>query len=88
MSTKAYYLSILTPNGQIFEGEIESLVAPGAAGSFGILAHHQAFVSSLKKGVLKLVQNAQTKFFNLGPGILEADGRNRVVILTDEAASL
>ncbi len=82
---KTYHLSIITPNGQVFDGEIESLVAPGDAGSFGILARHRAMVSSLKKGVLKLVQNAQAKFFNLGPGVLEVDGENHVVILTDEA---
>ena len=83
-----YHLSIITPHGKIFEGQIESLVAPGSAGSFGVLANHTVFVSSLNKGILKLVENAQEKTFKLGSGIIEVDGKNHAVILADEALPL
>ena len=33
-------VSLVTPDGALFEGEAEMLVVPGAAGEIGVLARH------------------------------------------------
>ena len=85
MST--YYLSIISPQGRAFEGQVNSLVAPGAQGSFGILAKHTPYIATLKSGVLKIVQNGGDKFFALANGVLEVNSKGSVLILSDLAAS-
>ena len=53
-----YQLTILTPDGKIFDNPVEELMAPGAAGMFGVLAQHASMVAALNKGVLKIKQNS------------------------------
>ena len=77
-----YQLSIITPNGKLFDDQIEFLKAKGSAGELGILARHAPLITTLKKGVLAINQKI---FFAINSGILEADGRGHVVILADDA---
>ncbi len=43
-------LSVLTPEKQVFEGEVLSVKVPGALGQFQVLKGHAPLVSSLKEG--------------------------------------
>lgn len=80
-----YHLSIVTPGGRIFDGDVNYLSAPGKEGSFGVLAHHTAIIAQIKKGLLKVVQDKVVMFFSVGDGVLEVDHRGNVVILADNA---
>ena len=83
MST--YHLSIFTPYGKVFDGQVDALMAPGEMGSFGVLARHAPMVSALTNGVLKLRHDSQEKFFALNSGVLEVDGQHNVLVLSDNA---
>ena len=80
-----YRLSIITPNGKIFEGLVEFLNAPGTLGALGILPRHTALITTLKKGILSIVQEEAKNFFCINSGVLEVDGNNRVLLLADQA---
>ena len=45
-------LSVVTPEGSFYDGEIDSLVAPGWDGSLGVLKGHAALVTELGAGLL------------------------------------
>jgi len=47
-------LSIVTPNGQIFDDAVKTVVLPGKDGEFGVLPHHSSLVSSLTVGVIEI----------------------------------
>jgi F-type H+-transporting ATPase subunit epsilon len=47
-----YHLFIATPDGVIFNDEVQSLIAPGTVGYFEILTNHAPFLSTLKTGKL------------------------------------
>jgi F-type H+-transporting ATPase subunit epsilon len=49
-------LSIVTPNGAIFNEDVKSVLLPGKDGEFGILPHHSSLVTSLKVGVIEIVK--------------------------------
>jgi F-type H+-transporting ATPase subunit epsilon len=83
MST--FDLTIVTPAGTRFDGPAESLVAPGEAGFFGVLAHHAPMISGLKPGVLKVTTGEGDTFFAVAEGLLEVNMGNSVVVLADEA---
>ncbi len=50
MSNITLKLNIISPEKQLFSGEVHSVVFPGTAGKFGILPKHAPLISSLKKG--------------------------------------
>ena len=43
-------VSLVTPDGPVFEGEVEMLIVPGAAGEIGVLARHAPLIAMLKAG--------------------------------------
>jgi len=47
-------LSIVTPNGEICNQEVKSVVLPGKDGEFGVLPGHSSLVSSLNVGVIEV----------------------------------
>ena len=46
-------LSIVTPDGEIFSGEVKNVLLPGKEGEFGVLPGHSSLVSSLDVGVIE-----------------------------------
>lgn len=80
-----FKLSIITPDGQAFSGQAESVLAPGQSGWLGVLAQHAPMVSALAPGRLKVVQEGQEKNFDIQSGILEVDSAHNVVVLIDQA---
>ena len=81
-----YQLSIVTPAGKIFDNTVESLVAPGLMGSFGVLARHAPMVAQVNKGILTVRNETQEeKYFAIGSGILEVSGDNKVLLLSGYA---
>ena len=51
-------LTVATPEGVKFEGEVTRVTLPGARGSFTILPRHAALISSLTAGRLRYVTAA------------------------------
>ncbi|MDR0988661.1 MAG: ATP synthase F1 subunit epsilon [Prevotellaceae bacterium] len=45
-------LQIVSPEKELFSGEVESITLPGTAGEFSLLPNHAPIVSSLKAGQL------------------------------------
>ncbi len=86
MST--YQLSILTPQGEIFNDQVVSLTASGQLGEFGVLANHAPMIVSLNKAVMKLSTDAGEKFFAHETGILEVKPNHDVLVLVDDAFSI
>ena len=49
---KKLHLNIVSPEKELFNGEVESVTLPGTMGSFSILPQHAPIVSSLGTGKL------------------------------------
>ena len=47
------HLSIVTPEGEIFSGEVKEVVLPGKDGEFGVLPGHSSLISTLDVGVIE-----------------------------------
>ncbi|MEE9439688.1 MAG: ATP synthase F1 subunit epsilon [Saprospiraceae bacterium] len=74
-------LIVLTPEKEIFQGQIKSLKVPGTSGQFEILNGHAPIVSSLVTGPVRiLVSDGSTKSFNITKGFVE--------VLRDEVSLL
>jgi F-type H+-transporting ATPase subunit epsilon len=81
-----YSLLIATPEQLIFEGEVESLVAPGALGYLEILSHHAPIVTLLNPGTVTVTTAAHEKVvYKITGGILEVH-QNRASLLPDDVS--
>jgi len=80
-----YQLSIITANGEVFNDQVDSLVAPGALGSFGVLSDHAPLVTSLRGGPLTVTQNGIKNYFAISSGVLEVNDQNSVLLLASFA---
>ena len=67
-------LTIVTPEGQAFHGEVESVVLPGAEGDFGVLAGHEPFLSALRTGGLELEAAGKKRLAAVSRGYAEIHG--------------
>ena len=65
-------ISVLTPDKEIFEGEITSVKVPGVGGQFEVLANHAAVVSALGSGEVRLSKTSGEKMtFKIEKGFIE-----------------
>jgi len=47
-------LEIITPDSKFFEGDAEFVELPGAEGDMGVFPQHEALVTELKAGELRI----------------------------------
>jgi F-type H+-transporting ATPase subunit epsilon len=84
-----FSISVLTPEGLIWEGRASAVNAPGVAGGFGVLAHHQPMVAALQPGPLVITAEDGTLVqFRLGVGVFEVTAFHDVLVLADSAATV
>jgi F-type H+-transporting ATPase subunit epsilon len=85
-------LSIVTPSTAKFEGDVELVVAPGAAGDLGALANHAPMLTTLRTGVVSATTvksksdkpSSERLQFAVEGGFMQILA-DRVIILTDRA---
>jgi F-type H+-transporting ATPase subunit epsilon len=75
-------LQIITPDAELFTGEVNSIVLPGTDGLIGILNNHAPMVSSLKEGKIKVSLEKEEKFFDVNGGVVEVLKNNVVILAT------
>ena len=73
-------LQILTPDKAVFDGEVQALLVPGAAGPFEILKDHAPILSSLVPGELRVKAEGKETYFNVSGGFLEFHANKAVVL--------
>lgn len=65
-------LVILSPEKEIFSGEVKSVQAPGIDGGFQMLDNHAAIVSALGKGEVHIVMaSGEKRSFGVNGGFVE-----------------
>jgi F-type H+-transporting ATPase subunit epsilon len=83
-SEKTFDLSLVTPDGAAFEGEVQMVVVPGSAGEIGVLPRHAPLVAMLKAGETRVKAMGEWTAFATGPGYFKVQ-RDRAIVLVDDA---
>jgi F-type H+-transporting ATPase subunit epsilon len=87
--TKKFDVSLVTPDGPAFEGAVEMIVVPGAAGEIGVLARHAPLIATLKAGSTRVYLDRQAddvREFATGPGFFKVE-QDRAIALVDDAVA-
>jgi len=80
-------LVILSPEKEIFAGEVKSVIVPGTEGQFEILQNHAAIVSALKSGAVKVTKaNGEKMVFAVEGGFAECLNNEVSVLISSLSA--
>jgi F-type H+-transporting ATPase subunit epsilon len=78
-------VSVVTPDGPVYEGDAYMLIVPGAAGEIGVLARHAPLVATLKAGSTRIHVGANEMIeLATGPGFFKVE-LDRALALVDDA---
>lgn len=77
-------VTVISPDGSIFDGEAESLQAPAYDGQVGILPHHAPFMTLLGDGTLHVRVAGGERAFDVRGGFLQVVG-NVVRVVAEHA---
>jgi F-type H+-transporting ATPase subunit epsilon len=83
---KKFELSLVTPDGSVYEGEVEMIIVPGQIGAIGVLARHAPLIATLKSGSMRVFRGdgADVIEYATGPGFFQVL-ENRAIALVDAA---
>jgi F-type H+-transporting ATPase subunit epsilon len=78
-------VEVLTPEGEVFNGEVRQISTRTAVGELGILANHAPLLAELRPAELRLhVSDSETKRYAQAHGWLQVFG-NHAKLLVEEA---
>ncbi|WP_024116217.1 ATP synthase F1 subunit epsilon [Helicobacter pylori] len=77
-------ISVVVPEGEVYTGEIKSVVLPGVEGEFGVLYGHSNMITLLQAGVIEIETENQQEHIAINWGYAEVT-KERVDILADGA---
>jgi F-type H+-transporting ATPase subunit epsilon len=85
MAHSKFPVEVLTPEGEVFNDEVEMISTRTTVGSIGILANHQPILAMLDPTELRLYRTeSEVVRFAQSEGYLQVAG-NRALILVEEA---
>src|SRR3954470_12027453 len=84
MARTPFQVEVLTPDGEVFNDEVELISTKTAVGSIGLLANHQPLLAMLDPTELRLYKaESDVMRYAQGEGFLQMAGEN-ALILVDE----
>ena len=87
MARTPFKVEVLTPEGEVFNDEVEMVSTRTDVGSIGILAHHQPLLGMLEPTELRLYRSeSDVERFAQGEGYIQV-GPEGVLVLVEEAMS-
>ena len=80
----SFWLEIITGEQVLFQGEVDTVVAPATDGEIGVLPHHAPVMTTLEPGELRYRMGAEEAHYVVHGGFMDIRG-DRVVVLADAA---
>jgi F-type H+-transporting ATPase subunit epsilon len=84
MANKYFPLRILSPQGTIYDGEVESVSLPGYSGMITILSGHMPLLTRLEEGEIEIRNESSSVSVVTSGGFLEIKN-NTALVLSDYA---
>lgn len=76
-------VDIITPDQELFSGNILSIELPGSDGSFEILNNHAPIIATLSGGEITIaLENGKKESFEVNGGVVETQN-NKIIVLVD-----
>jgi len=77
-----FKLEVVTPDREVFSGEVKSVSVPGTQGSFQVLVNHAPIIATLGKGNVKIIQeNGEEEILKAQDGVIEVLNNKAIILL-------
>lgn len=82
-----FHFSLVSPERELYSGEVNQVDAPGSEGDFGVLPGHAPFMTALREGEVTVFEGADRRVFTIKGGFADVtpDG---LTILAEHAAAV
>jgi F-type H+-transporting ATPase subunit epsilon len=79
-----FKVEVLTPDGEVFNDDVEMVSTVTSVGSIGILAHHQPLLAMLDPTELRLYKSeSEVVRYAQGEGFLQMTGEHALVLVDE-----
>jgi F-type H+-transporting ATPase subunit epsilon len=82
-----FHFSLVSPERELFSGEVDQVDAPGSEGDFGVLQGHAPFMTTLREGQVKVMNDGTTIAFEVHGGFADVTPGG-LTILAEEASQV
>jgi F-type H+-transporting ATPase subunit epsilon len=65
------HVSIVSPEREVYAGEVDQVDAPGSEGDFGVLAGHAPFMTALRSGFVTVHEGEHLHRFEVQGGFAD-----------------
>ncbi len=82
-----FQFSLVSPERELFAGEVDQVDAPGAEGDFGVLEGHEPFMTTLRTGKVTVYTGAARRLFEIEGGFADVTPES-FTLLAEQAAEI
>lgn len=86
MAAKLHF-SLVSPERELFSGEVDQVDAPGSEGDFGVLAGHAPYMTALKEGKVTVHNDGRKTVFQVEGGFADVTPQG-FTILAEQASEV
>jgi F-type H+-transporting ATPase subunit epsilon len=66
-----FLFSLVSPERELYSGQVNQVDAPGSEGDFGVLPGHAPFMTALREGDVTVHEGAARKVFSIKGGFAD-----------------
>src|ERR671929_1609573 len=84
MARTKFRVEVLTPEGEVFNDDVEMVSTRTTVGSIGVLAHHQPLLGMLEPTELRLYKSeSDVERFAQGEGYIQVAGEHSLLLVEE-----
>lgn len=74
------HISLVTPERELFVGDVDQVTAPGTEGEFGVLVDHAPFMTTLAEGDVVILNDGQSRTFQVRGGFADVNPKGMIIL--------
>jgi F-type H+-transporting ATPase subunit epsilon len=86
MADKLHF-SLVSPERELYAGEVDQVDAPGAEGDFGVLAHHAPFMTALREGEVVVHNSGAVTRYRIEGGFADVTPEGLTILAESAVAA-
>lgn len=81
------HFSLVSPERELFSGQVDQVVVPGVDGQFGVLSQHSAVMTVIQPGTIRILDEKGERKIYVGGGFADVTAAG-LTILAEDAVDL
>lgn len=86
MADKLHF-SLVSPERELYAGEVDQVDAPGAEGDFGVLANHAPFMTALREGEVVVHNGGSVTRYRIEGGFADVTPEGLTILAESAVAA-